>query len=73
MGKMKYKLWIEIEEHEEGTDVYRNITQEGLAEPVPMGEVETLHKAVTLAESYDNVLHKPIIKVNDPIKKAGDK
>ncbi len=49
-----YKLWIEIDEYDDKTGEYKNITRSGRAEPVPLGVVSSLHMAVQKAESlYD--------------------
>jgi hypothetical protein len=47
-----YKLWIEIEEYDDTTEEYKSLSQTGEAEPVPIGEFETLEKAIAVAESY---------------------
>ena len=49
-----FQLWIEIEEYDDETDEYRQVTQEGEAEPVPMGKFNTLEEAVENAEEFDN-------------------
>lgn len=48
-----YKLWIEIEEFNDEAEEYRQVTQTGEAEPVPMGTFDTLEEAVEAAESYE--------------------
>lgn len=48
-----YKLWIEIEEYDSETDQHRNVTDDGEAEPVPMGVFDSLDDAIEAAESYD--------------------
>ncbi len=47
-----YKLWLEIEEHDLGTGEYRNLAEEGLAEPVPVAVFSCLEAARTHAESF---------------------
>jgi hypothetical protein len=57
-----YKLWIEIEEYDDETDTYRDVTEhshrpivdgEGEAEPVPLGIFEDLDEAVAKAEALN--------------------
>ena len=45
-----YKVWAEIEEYDSDTQEFRQITKEGIAEPVPIGVFDTLEEAVTFAE-----------------------
>ena len=48
-----YKVWAEIEEYDSDTQKYRDITEEGIAEPVPIGVFDTLEEAVAFAEGMD--------------------
>ena len=48
-----YKLWIEIEEYDSETGLYREVTKTGEAEPVPMHVFDNLSDAIEAAESYD--------------------
>lgn len=49
-----YKLWIEIEEYDDQTDEYRAVTEDGEAEPVPLGGFfSSLCRAVEAAESLE--------------------
>ena len=47
-----YKLWLEIEELDVGSGAYRNLTEEGLAEPVPVAVFSSLEQAQRHAESF---------------------
>lgn len=55
MGKKIYKLWIEIEEYDEETDTYRDLSDTGEAEPVDCGEFETVADAQERAESIGDI------------------
>lgn len=48
-----YKLWIEIEGYDDETQEYHNATKDGTAEPVPIGNFDTLEAAVEAAESME--------------------
>ena len=49
--EMKYfKLWVEIEEYDSETGLYRNLTSNGDASPVPVGSFRHLEEAVVFAE-----------------------
>lgn len=48
-----YKVWAEIEEYDSVSGKYRNITEEGIAEPVPIGVFNTLEEAVAFTEGLD--------------------
>jgi hypothetical protein len=45
-----FKLWIEIEEYDTQTGLYRNLTSDGSASPVPVGSFRSLEEAVIFAE-----------------------
>lgn len=47
-----YKLWVEIEEFDVVSGEYRNLAEEGLAEPVPVAVFSTLDEARIHAESF---------------------
>ncbi len=47
-----YKLWLEIEELDVDTGEYRNLTEEGAAEPVPVAVFSSLGQAQAYAESF---------------------
>lgn len=70
-----YKLWIEIEEHDDETEEYRNTTKEGDggAEPVAIGNFDDLASAIRAAESLEFHFDKgdPIIPV-EMIPKQND-
>jgi hypothetical protein len=46
-----YKLWIQIEEHDDETDTYTDLTQAGQVFPVAVGKFENLNEAVAQAET----------------------
>ncbi|NHZ73535.1 MAG: hypothetical protein GWP16_03585 [Nitrospirae bacterium] len=45
-----FKLWVEIEEYDSETGLYRNLTSDGDASPVPVGSFRRLEEAVIFAE-----------------------
>lgn len=45
-----FKLWVEIEEYDSETGLYRNLTDDGEASPVPVGSFRSLEDAVVFAE-----------------------
>ncbi len=45
-----FKLWVEIEEYDSETGLYRNLTSDGEASPVPVGSFRSLEEAVVFAE-----------------------
>ena len=45
-----YKLWVEIEEYDSESGLYRNLTTDGEASPVPVGSFRRLEDAVVFAE-----------------------
>lgn len=45
-----FKLWVEIEEYDSETGLYRNLTSDGEASPVPVGSFRSLEDAVVFAE-----------------------
>lgn len=47
-----YKLWLEIEEIDVISGEYRNLSEEGLAEPVPVAVCSSLEEARAHAEMY---------------------
>ena len=47
-----YKLWLEIEEHDVVSGEYRNLAEEGLAEPVPVAVFPSMEEARAHAEMY---------------------
>jgi len=49
----KYKVWAEIEEYDTETEEYKDLTRDGVVEPVPIGLFDTLEMAVKFAESLD--------------------
>jgi hypothetical protein len=46
-----YKLWIEVEEHDVETGVYRSLCDDGSVSPVPIASFSDLEAAVRFAES----------------------
>jgi len=46
-----YKLWLEIEELDVESGEYRNLTEEGVAEPIPVAVFSSLEQARAHAES----------------------
>lgn len=47
-----YKLWLEIEEFDADSGEYRNLSEEGAADPVPVAVFSTLDEAQTYAEAF---------------------
>ena len=47
-----YKLWLEIEEFDVASGEYRNLTEEGISEPVPVAVFTSLDRAQAHAESF---------------------
>ena len=47
-----YKLWMEIEEFDVDSGKYRNLSEEGTADPVPVAVFSTLSEAQTYAEAF---------------------
>lgn len=47
-----YKLWLEIEEFDSTSGEYRNLVEEGVAEPIPVAVFTNLDQARVHAESY---------------------
>lgn len=47
-----YKLWLEIEELDVISGEYRNLSEEGMAEPVPVAVFSSLEQARVHAESF---------------------
>lgn len=47
-----YKLWVEIEEFDSDTGEYRNLSEEGVADPVPVAVFSTLGEARLYAEAF---------------------
>ena len=47
-----YKLWLEIEELDVDSGEYRNLSEEGAADPVPVAVFPTLGEAQTYAEAF---------------------
>jgi hypothetical protein len=47
-----YKLWLEIEEYDAATGVYRNLSEEGGTEPVPVAVFPSLDEARAYAEAF---------------------
>lgn len=45
-----FKLWVEIEEYDSETGLYRNLTTDGKASPVPVGSFRSFEDAVVFAE-----------------------
>lgn len=45
-----FKLWVEIEEYDTETGLYRSLTDDGDASPVPIGSFRRLEDAVVFAE-----------------------
>lgn len=65
-----YKLWIEIEELDVDSGEYRNLSEEGLAEPVPVAVFSNLSEARCYAEAFamDGVRpEKPWLNLFDTI------
>lgn len=54
-----YKLWIHIEEYDYETDKFKDCTDEGLAEPVPVGRCDTLEGAIKEAETLGEMFYEP--------------
>lgn len=47
-----YKLWLEIEEFDVASGEYRNLSEEGTADPVPVAVFSTLAEAQSYAEAF---------------------
>lgn len=47
-----YKLWLEIEEFDVDSGEYRNLSEEGTADPVPVAVFPTLGEARNYAEAF---------------------
>ena len=47
-----YKLWLEIEEFDVESGEYRNLAEEGMAEPVPVAVFSSLEQARVYAEYF---------------------
>jgi len=47
-----YKLWLEIEEFDSTSGEYRNLAEEGVAEPVPVAVFSSLEHARVYSESF---------------------
>jgi hypothetical protein len=47
-----YKLWMEIEEFDMDSGEHRNLSEEGLADPVPVAVFSTLGEAQSFAEAF---------------------
>jgi hypothetical protein len=46
-----YKLWLEIEELDTSSGEYRNLVENGVAEPVPVAVFRSLEQARAFAEA----------------------
>lgn len=65
-----YKLWLEVEEFDTFTGEYRNLAEEGRAEPVPVAIFSDLETARLHAESFamDGIrFDLPWLKIFDSI------
>lgn len=55
-----YKLWLEIEECDTDSGEYRNLSEEGEADPVPVAVFTQLSEAQIFAESFAMDVGRPL-------------